>query len=281
MTEKTNKQNPQNDTRHIFIVSDGTGITAESLVDSILSQFDFPFNKKHLYFTDTEEKVNHAAETINKYADKDASRPIVFHTFAQPKFSNIIKESDAVHYDLLQDIVRSMEKELGQSANQSIGTRHQDPSDQSYLQRMEALNYTLMHDDGQSHRNLNSADIILMGVSRSGKTPTSIYLSMQFGLRVANYPLIPEDFDRGRFPSILLQFKEKLFGLSIDPVLLSQIRHERRPNSVYASLESCRREVYTAEELMQKNGVRWLSSTAMSIEEIASSIYQQMIYKED
>ena len=275
MSENINKKNPEKG-RSIFIISDGTGITAESIVDSILAQFDYHFEKKRFYFTDTPEKVNLAVQSINDASVSDDLRPIVFHTLAQVEFSNLIKQSNALHFDLMHGIVAAMEEELGQKATQSIGTRHKDPSDQGYLHRMEAINFTLMHDDGQSHRNLESADVILIGVSRSGKTPTSLYLSMHFGIKVANYPLIPEDFERNKFPAILLKHREKLFGLSIDPVLLSKIRHERRPNSTYASLDNCRHEVHSAEELMQKNGVRWLSSTAMSIEEIASSIYHQI-----
>ncbi len=275
MSENTNKKNPES-ARSIFIISDGTGITAESIVDSILAQFDFQFDKKRFYFIDTPEKVNLAVHAINNASAEGKPRPIVFHTLAQIEFSNAIKQSNALHFDLMHSIVASMEEELGQKATQSIGTRHKDPSDQAYLHRMEAINFTLLHDDGQSHRNLENADVILIGVSRSGKTPTSLYLSMHFGIKVANYPLIPEDFERGRLPAILLKHRDKLFGLSIDPVLLSKIRHERRPNSAYAALDNCRHEVRSAEEMMQKHGVRWLSSTAKSIEEIASSIYHQI-----
>jgi hypothetical protein len=145
-----------------------------------------------------------------------------------------------------------------------------------YHRRIEAINFSLEHDDGQSSRNLELADVILVGVSRSGKTPTSLYLAMQYGIKAANYPLIPEDFDRGALPESLKPYKHKLFGLSIEPDRLSEIRFERRPNSVYASLENCQRETAAAEKMMRQNGVRWLNSTTKSIEEIAATILQEL-----
>ena len=142
---------------------------------------------------------------------------------------------------------------------------------------MEAINYTLAHDDGQTHADLSGADVVLIGVSRSGKTPTSLYLAMQFGLKVANYPLIPEDFDRKQLPPVLEPIREKLFGLTIDPQRLSDIRNERRPNSRYASLQNCRHEVAEAEAMMRRAGVQWLSSTHKSIEEISTTVLQQVL----
>jgi len=143
---------------------------------------------------------------------------------------------------------------------------------QEYTNRIEAINFSLAHDDGQSSKNLATADVILVGVSRSGKTPTSLYLAMQHGIKAANYPLIPEDFDRGHIPPCLAPHKEKCFGLTIDPVRLNQIRTERRPDSKYASIENCRYEVREAETMMRREGISWLSSTHKSIEEIATTI---------
>ncbi|MFM7532121.1 MAG: kinase/pyrophosphorylase, partial [Rubrivivax sp.] len=145
-----------------------------------------------------------------------------------------------------------------------------------YHERIEAINFSLAHDDGQSARNLESADVILVGVSRSGKTPTSLYLAMQHGIKAANYPLIPEDFDRGRLPGSLAPHRAKCFGLTIDPERLSQIRHERRPGSRYAALENCRFEVAAAESMMRREGIGWLSSTHKSIEEIATTILRDI-----
>jgi [pyruvate, water dikinase]-phosphate phosphotransferase / [pyruvate, water dikinase] kinase len=147
---------------------------------------------------------------------------------------------------------------------------------QAYHDRIEAINFSLAHDDGQSNRDLEQADVILVGVSRSGKTPTSLYLAMQHGLKAANYPLIPEDFERKQLPPALVAHRKKIFGLSILPERLSEIRNERRPNSRYAALENCRTEVAEAEAMMRREGIRWLSTTTKSIEEIATTILQEI-----
>jgi regulator of PEP synthase PpsR (kinase-PPPase family) len=145
-----------------------------------------------------------------------------------------------------------------------------------YHDRIEAINFSLAHDDGQSNRDLESAEVILVGVSRSGKTPTSLYLAMQHGLKAANYPLIPEDFERKQLPPALVPHRKKIYGLTIHPDRLSEIRTERRPNSKYASIENCRQEVADAESMMRRSGIRWLSTTTKSIEEIATTILQEI-----
>jgi regulator of PEP synthase PpsR (kinase-PPPase family) len=157
-----------------------------------------------------------------------------------------------------------------------MGRVHQNADTDEYKNRIEAINFSLAHDDGQSNRNLVDADVILVGVSRSGKTPTSLYLAMQYGVKAANYPLIPEDFERGRLPTPLLPYREKMFGLSIDSQRLAEIRNERRPGSKYAALENCRYEINEAEAMMKREGVKWLSSTHKSIEEIATTILQEI-----
>jgi regulator of PEP synthase PpsR (kinase-PPPase family) len=169
-----------------------------------------------------------------------------------------------------------LEEEFGIKSNHRIGRFSDAAKSQEYNDRIEAINFSLAHDDGQSSRNLEQADVILVGVSRSGKTPTSLYLAMQHGIKAANYPLIPEDFERGHLPSPLAPHKGKCFGLTIDPERLAQVRHERRPDSVYASLDNCRREVKAAESLMRRSGIAWLSSTHKSIEEIATTILRDL-----
>jgi regulator of PEP synthase PpsR (kinase-PPPase family) len=158
------------------------------------------------------------------------------------------------------------------TSNHRVGRFNDVAKSQHYTNRIEAINFSLAHDDGQSSKNLATADVILVGVSRSGKTPTSLYLAMQHGIKAANYPLIPEDFDRGHIPPCLAPHKAKCFGLTIDPVRLNQIRTERRPDSKYASIENCRYEVREAETMMRREGIAWLSSTHKSIEEIATTI---------
>jgi regulator of PEP synthase PpsR (kinase-PPPase family) len=177
---------------------------------------------------------------------------------------------------MFRTFVEPLEEEFGVKSNHRIGRFTDAAQSQEYHERIDAINYSLAHDDGQSARNLVSADVILVGVSRSDKTPTSLYLAMQHGIKAANYPLIPEDFERGRLPSSLAPYKDKCFGLSIDPVRLAQIRNERRPGSKYASIENCRYEVHEAEAMMRRDGIAWLSSTHKSIEEIAATILRDL-----
>ncbi|MFZ9251761.1 MAG: pyruvate, water dikinase regulatory protein, partial [Hylemonella sp.] len=178
--------------------------------------------------------------------------------------------------DMFSTFVNPLEDELGIKSNHRIGRFSDISKSQSYTDRIEAINFSLAHDDGQSNLDLEKSDVILVGVSRSGKTPTSLYLAMQYGLKASNYPLIPEDFERKQLPSALLPHRQKIFGLTIQPERLSEIRNERRPNSKYASLENCRHEVAEAESMMRRSGIRWLSSTTKSIEEIATTILQEI-----
>ena len=177
---------------------------------------------------------------------------------------------------MFRTFVEPLEEEFGVKSNHRIGRFSDASKSTEYDERIEAINFSLAHDDGQSSRNLDIADVILVGVSRSGKTPTSLYLAMQHGIKAANYPLIPEDFDRGRLPTPLAPHKKKCFGLTIDAVRLAQIRHERRPASKYAALENCRFEVNEAEAMMRREGIAWLSSTHKSIEEIATTILRDI-----
>jgi regulator of PEP synthase PpsR (kinase-PPPase family) len=178
--------------------------------------------------------------------------------------------------DLIQTFVDPLEQELGVRSTHSIGRSHNMADAEGYKSRIEAINFSLAHDDGQSLKNLPMADVILVGVSRSGKTPTSLYLAMQYGIKAANYPLIPEDFERGQLPSGLAPFRSKIFGLSIAADRLSEVRNERRPGSKYASLENCRYEVNEAERMMHREGIRWVSTTVKSIEEIATMMLQEL-----
>jgi vacuolar-type H+-ATPase subunit H len=178
--------------------------------------------------------------------------------------------------DMFGMFVRPLEIELGMKSNHRVGRFSDVSKSKEYDDRIEAINFSLAHDDGQSNRDLAGSDVILVGVSRSGKTPTSLYLAMQYGLKASNYPLIPEDFERRQLPPALVPHRKKIFGLTIAPERLAQIRNERRPNSKYASLENCREEIHEAEAMMRREGIRWLSTTTKSIEEIATTILQEI-----
>ena len=262
--------------RTVFFVSDGTGITAETFGHAVLTQFDLRFRQVRLPFVDTLDKAYAAGRRINETFAVDNQLPIVFSTLVKPDLSDVIRKSNGMHMDLIQTFVAPLEQELGVKSTHTIGRSHNIVDSEEYKNRIEAINFSLAHDDGQSHKNLSAADVILVGVSRSGKTPTSLYLAMQYGIKAANYPLIPDDFERGKLPSSLPPFRAKIFGLSITPERLSEIRHERRAGSKYASIENCRYEVNEAELMMKREGIRWLSSTTKSIEEIATTILQEI-----
>jgi regulator of PEP synthase PpsR (kinase-PPPase family) len=261
----------------VFFISDGTGITAETFGNAILAQFELKFRHVRLPFIDSVDKAHQAVRQINHTAEVEGRKPIVFTTLVNTEVLEVIQQGcKGMLLDMFGTFVTPLEKELGITSNHRIGRFSDASKSQEYHDRIEAINFSLAHDDGQLNRDLEIADVILVGVSRSGKTPTSLYLAMQHGLKAANYPLIPEDFERKQLPAALLPHRKKVFGLTIDPMRLSEIRNERRPNSRYASLENCRHEVAEAEAMMRRSGIRWLSTTHKSIEEIATTILQEI-----
>ena len=264
--------------RTVFFVSDGTGITAETFGNSIMNQF--PAKPRHVRrpFIDTVEKADVVVDEINGTAVREGKRPIVFITLINDEVRAIVtsERCTGLVLDMFRTFVEPLEQEFGVKSNHRVGRFSDASASQEYNDRIEAINFSLAHDDGQSSRNLDVADVILLGVSRSGKTPTSLYLAMQHGIKAANCPLIPEDFERGCLPTPLAPYKRKCFGLTIDPVRLAQIRNERRPDSKYASLQNCRYEVNEAEAMMRREGIGWLSSTHKSIEEIATTILRDL-----
>ncbi len=263
--------------RTVFFVSDGTGITAETLGHSVMTQFEpVRYRKIRIPFVDTADKAQEVVARINETRFKDGKRPIVFSSLVDPFVNEALRQADALILDLFESFVEPLEAELGVKSTHTIGRSHTMSDSETYHRRIDAINFALAHDDGQSARSLEQADVILVGVSRSGKTPTSLYLAMQYGIKAANYPLIPEDFERDQLPSALPPYRHKLFGLSIAPERLAEVRHERRPNSRYASLENCHYEIIAAEKLMRREGIRWMSSTTKSIEEIAATILNEI-----
>lgn len=261
--------------RSAFFVSDRTGITAEMLGHSLLTQFEgVEFEHITIPFLDSLEKAEETARRIDATGAHDGVRPIVFSTLVNPKISAIVESAQALFVDCFHRFIAPLEAELGIRSSRAIGRAHNAGNLAEYHQRIEAVNYALSHDDGISTRDLESAQIILTGVSRSGKTPTCLYLALQFGIRSANYPLVPEDLSQGRLPEHLLANRNKLYGLTINPERLSKIRAERRPNSEYASLQQCQQEVRAAETLMLDAKVLFLDTTTKSIEELASTVVQ-------
>jgi regulator of PEP synthase PpsR (kinase-PPPase family) len=259
--------------RLVYIVSDGTGITAENFSHSILAQFEASFKQIRIPFVDTVDKAHDAVMQINN-TDPQYGQAIVFTTLVNPEVNQIVSQATALVLDMFQTFVAPLEQTLGMRSTHAINRLHHNADTAAYKNRIEAINYSLAHDDGQSNQNLVDANVILVGVSRVGKTPTSLYLAMQYGLKAANYPLIPEDFERAQLPKDLIPYKQKIFGLTIDADRLSEIRNERRPGSNYAKLENCRYEINEATAMMRRESIPWISTTSKSIEEIATTILQ-------
>jgi [pyruvate, water dikinase]-phosphate phosphotransferase / [pyruvate, water dikinase] kinase len=262
--------------RTAFFVSDRTGITVEMLGNSLLTQFDdIEFRRVTLPFIDNIDKVRDAINQIEANHRETGHRPLVFTSLMTTELRLEIAKANAMVLDLFDRFIVPLEEELGVKSAHAIGRSHSAGNFKDYNHRIEAVNYTLAHDDGVTNRNLEQADIILVGVSRSGKTPTCLYMALQFGVKAANYPLIPEDLEKMKLPPALLPLKHKVWGLSIMPERLSQIRQERKPDSKYANIDNCRWEVSTAERLMQSAGISFLNSTTKSIEELATTILHE------
>ncbi|MDR0234247.1 MAG: kinase/pyrophosphorylase [Zoogloeaceae bacterium] len=263
--------------RAVFFVSDSTGITVEALGHSLLSQFEgVEYDVVRRPFISDEAEAREVVAQIAQHGKTTGVRPLAFTTLINPALAEIVHLADAFCISYFEAFLAPLEEELGVKSSHTVGRTHGSTNSLGYKRRIDAINYTLAHDDGVTDRDLNEADVVLVGVSRCGKTPTSLYLAMQFGLKAANFPLIPEDFERGTLPECLRVNRSKLFGLTIDPERLAQIRAERRPDSTYASLANCRQEVANAERMMRREGIRWLDSSRKSIEEIAATVLQEL-----
>ncbi len=259
--------------RFVFMISDGTGITAESLGNSLVTQFEqVEFEKLTIPYVDTIEEAKAVIARLNQCYEETGIKPLVFITMVNPEICALIKLANASVFDLFNTFLAPLEQELNIKSSYTVGRTHAVANTESYDQRIEAVNYTLDHDDGIKTRDYAKADIILIGVSRCGKTPSCLYMALQFGILAANYPFAEDELADFRLPELLRPYKNKLFGLTIDPQRLQHIRTERRPNSQYASSEQCRLEVSEVEEMYQRENIPFLNSTRYSIEEITTKI---------
>jgi len=261
--------------RPVFFISDGTGITAETIGHSLLTQFSgVQFQTRRIAFVDTADKAREAAAQIRAVGVDTGMKPIVVNTVVDSQLSAILAESDAFMMDVFAPFIAPLEQELGTQRLPRVNQAHGMVDFAAYEARINATNYALTHDDGID-LDYGEADLILVGVSRSGKTPTCLYLALHYGVKAANYPLTEEDLENDEMPKRLQAHKRKLFGLTIDPIRLQQIRTERKPNSRYATIEQCKKEVAIAEALFKNQQLPHLSTTHTSIEEIASKILAQ------
>lgn len=268
--------------REVFVISDRTGITAETLSHSLLSQFSgVRFTTVVLPFVDNEEKLEEAVERINESAARCGVQPLIFSTFVKDYHRERLSRANGVVFDFFDRFIAPLERELATTSSHSLGQTHGMVDIKRYTSRIAAVNYSVHCDDGVNVKDYDQADVILVGVSRSGKTPTCLYLALHFGIFAANYPLLDEDLEGGRFPKVLTPYREKIYCLTIEPERLHQIRTERRPDSRYASLDQCRFEVSTFRELLRREQTPHADATAMSIEEISAIILQAKGLKRD
>ena len=261
--------------RTAFFVSDGTGITAETLGEALLAQFEgIEFEFVRMPYVDTEHKAARAVTSIDEAALRDGLPPLIFDTIIDRRLRQILASSQGCMFDIFSTFLAPLETALGKPSSFSVGRYHGQHHD-LYHTRIDAVHYAMSNDDGASGSNYEKADVILAGVSRSGKTPSCIYLAMQFGVYAANYPITEDDLETTRLPPQLLPHQHKLFGLTIDPERLAAIRNERRPQSRYASLRQCEDEVRQVEGLLRRYHVPFLNATHLSIEEIATRIMME------
>lgn len=267
--------------RTVFFVSESTGLTAEALGHSLLSQFDaVDFEQVYMPYINTERRAIALTERMREATQRDGVRPIVFCTMLDRSIRDILRGGDCWFLELYEVFIDPLSRELGVEPARKPGRSHAITRMSSYTKRMEAINFAMANDDGVRPDNFAHADVVLSGVSRSGKTPTCLYLAMHYGMRTANYPITEEDGERG-VPSALAANKDKLFGLTIDPERLHLIREERRPGSDYASLQRCRSDLRRATRVFAELGVPVLDTTSQSIEELSSQILKSVKHTMD
>lgn len=257
--------------RTVCFVSDRTGVTTETLGHSLLTQFaSLQVRTITMPFVSTVEEARGVVARIDAIAHEEGVRPIIFSTLVDDEVRGVVRGAQGFFLDFFDAYLAPLEAELGL---RSAHVRDAHPAvDPAHSARINATNYALVNDDGAGERDYRSAQVILLGVSRTGKTPTSLYLALQYGIFSANYPLTDEELERGRLPDVLANYRSKLHGLTIRPERLQQIRQERRPGSRYASPQQVQYEVRTAMALFDRSGIPWLDVTECSVEEIASRI---------
>ena len=259
--------------RSVFFVSDRTGLTSENMGNALLEQFsELAFKRSTHPFIDSPEKAHALVAQINATAERENIHPLVFSSVVNNEIRAIVKTATAAHFSFFDAFLGQLEQELDKPARHTVRSRVHDVA--RYDARMEAVNFALNHDDGVSDRELQEADVILLGVSRSGKTPTCLYLALQYGIRAANYPLTPDDLDKPDLPPMVKQYRNKIYGLTIKPERLADIREERRPNSNYASISTCKQEVADAQAMFRRFDIPFTNTTHKSVEELAASIMQ-------
>ncbi|SDS31938.1 hypothetical protein SAMN05216198_1684 [Halopseudomonas litoralis] len=263
--------------RTAFFISDGTGITAETLGQSLLSQFEnIQFSKLLRPYVDTVEKARDMVQQIDAAAETDGHPPIIFETVVNRDIHQELARSKGYMIDIFSTFLAPLEQELGAGSSYSVGKSHSIQHNSNYQDRIDSVHFAMDNDDGARTHHYKEADIILVGVSRCGKTPSCLYMALQYGIRAANYPLTDDDMESLQLPAALKPYKQKLFGLTIDADRLASIRNERRPNSRYASFAQCEFEIREVENLFRRENIPHINSTHFSVEEISAKILVHM-----
>ena len=263
--------------RQVFFISDRTGITAGTIGRTLLTQFpDLHFIQTNLPFINTPDKARQAVSTINQAAQAHRNRPLIFNTLLDDQLKNIVSQAQGLHFDFFDIFLAPLEKELGVHSSHKSGLSHGMSDEKGYMARIDALNFTLAHDDGINTKQYKLAQVILIGASRSGKTPSCLYLALNHGINAANHPLTDQDLESDYLPTSLRPYRDRLLGLSINADRLHHIREKRRPNSTYASLAQCRAEVQAIEAMYLNEQLPTIDVSTMSIEEIATKIIQSL-----
>ena len=266
-------KNKKNNSRPVFFVSNSTGITVETLGRSLLYQFSSTqFESHSLRFIDSQEKAKDAVNKINKVANQSGHRPIILSTLVKKDLRETLSGAEGLYLDIFDTFIEPIEREIGCEAKLGMGRVHGIVDDEYYSNRIDAVNYSLKTDDGVGGRIYSQADVILTGASRTGKTPTSLYLAMHYGLKAANYPIVDEELDSHNLPLPLAGYEDKVFGLIVTPERLQSIRTKRRADSQYSSLSQCQYEIRQTQVLFQQQNIPYFDVSSMSIEEVASNI---------
>jgi regulator of PEP synthase PpsR (kinase-PPPase family) len=260
----------------VFFLSDSTGISAETMGNALLIQFpDLHFERRLIPFISSVEEARKVVEILDAAAAGPVT-PLAFSTTALTEIREELHKSVCPLIDFFDLHMSRVEATLGVPGMRVAARLHGMGDVQRYNQRMAAVEYAIEHDDGQSMRALDIADVIIIAPSRCGKTPTTMYLALQYGLLVANYPLTDDDYPSDGLPSTVAKYASRCFGLTTTPLRLSQVRHERRPNSTYSSLSQCTLELRRAEDLYRRNRVPFLNSSTKSVEEMSAVIMQSL-----
>ncbi|MGC9239819.1 MAG: pyruvate, phosphate dikinase/phosphoenolpyruvate synthase regulator [Acidithiobacillus sp.] len=268
------------DQRQVFFVSDRTGLTASSYGKSLLAQFrDIAFSTRTIPFVDGLERAEAAAREIDACQRRTGQRAIVFSTLVDAAAQRRIVGTGAFVLNLFEAFITPLEKELARPSVHTLGRAFRPQGEVFHQRWLDAMEFALAHDDGIHPEHYSEADLILVGVSRSGKTPTALFLAMNFSLKVGNYPLTDGDLEHDALPAPLAPWRNKLVALTIEPETLHTIREKRRASPQYAALSVCRREVRAAERIFRKAHLPVFDSTGTSVEELASGIlkcYQEL-----